>query len=454
MSGRSSIVVLHALTEDSLENVVVRDLLLTDLLRKYGDLVYLNILSFKTDSLMTKFSLLLVSDSVMTRRSSPWWRSIENRILALAQKSDHVAIFVQDDHQFPDEVCQLARKTSAVIFTRLGNVEEIYDGKGYRCHDWPRALSDVDIRRKFRQMVVPWRNRTFDLVARSTRTGPRHGLAGRVKSEAVELVATAAEREGLRVDVSTRQLDFKTGADWWRFLSNSRYTVSRLGGSSRIIRNRHVATFAAAIEQVMDKAPFVDQLKVFNLVSRESRPLLNVSPRFIESAGLNVVQIMHEEGLDADLQPWIHFVPLAKDYSNTPLIVQFMKSNVVPNEIIKAAENHFLNSKKYDAGVWYAKFASFFGLTERPTDDLGIAIVSDLELSRNDFVQERRSRLRIHNEDLSFNWLRTAARQYEIPATAILFPWRSVPTGPLRGQAIGIDGRKTIKSLETPGLEV
>lgn len=428
MKINQRIVVLHALTEQSNPNISVRDVEMASSLRRFGDVVFVNIFAVEPDEIEGRSVLLLVTDSVMTRRSGAAWWSIRKKIDGFSAKCDNIALIVQDDYQFPNRIIKFASKNNATVFTAFPNCDLLYGDSNLETQHWPLMLCDFRLEARLKEFSIPWASRTFDLATRVHHTSIRYGYEGRQKALVASLVGKLAAKQGLIVDVSDRASDRLLGDQWLNFLSKSRFTIGRHGGASRVTRSMRDIFFESSIMRVYSDVSLEAQLNLLNRRSQEVTPMLANSPRILEAAGLEVAQILHETNNSYEMQAWEHYAPLNTDFSNLNQIINFMKSEDGSSMALRC-RHYMFGSEKFKSDVWYAKMAEHFGLCRLPPHCFGVVRNTETEIERGrilralgiDGVQTMRN-----FKDKSFRDIRRSSGS---PSSALIYKWRSLDPG-------------------------
>lgn len=286
-------------------------------------------------------------------------------------------------------------------------------------------MTDERLDMRLREFTIPWENRHLDLATRVNRTSIRYGNEARKKaSVSVQFGAWATEM-GFQVDVSDETGKRFVGNDWWSFLANSRFTVGRPSGASRITRSVRDILYEKAILSVYSSDSFEEQLARFNRRATEVSPMLAESPRYLESSGLLVAQILEGEDQPIGMLPWEHFVPLNSDWSNLSEIGKFMSSTEGLNLATRCREYVF-GAKPLRSEFWYGSMAEHFSLTPLPVGEFGKLSISAAEIARRAAINELVESGMEFGVKFRPKVLRRFLRTTESPATALLYLWKSV----------------------------
>ena len=162
----------------------------------------------------------------------------------------------------------------------------------------------------------PTRKRQLDLVYRATHLPFWYGSHGQLKHRIADVMGPRAVAAGLRTDISTRESDTIVGDAWFDFLASSKAVLGCESGSSVV---DHRGEVRARIQYLLREDPDLD----FEQVARrmpagwDDHPFLAISPRHLESVITRTAQVLVDGNYDGILEPGRHFIPLARDFSNS-----------------------------------------------------------------------------------------------------------------------------------------
>jgi hypothetical protein len=127
-------------------------------------------------------------------------------------------------------------------------------------------------------------------------------------------------------DISYKEKKRLYGCDWINFITSCKTMLGVESGSS-------VFDFSGEIEKKVEQYqlyhPSVSFETIHDLFLKnyEKKIILNqISPRCFEAIALKTVLILYEGSYSGILQPWQHYIPLKKDFSNIKTVVKFIKS--------------------------------------------------------------------------------------------------------------------------------
>jgi len=117
-------------------------------------------------------------------------------------------------------------------------------------------------------------------------------------------------------DISSKSSSFISGSAWWDFIEDSKCVLGSMSGSSNLIRNHEVVDKIRAYQKsnpdagddeiIQNSMPEVDTCNIYEAIS----------PRVIEAAILNSVQILVKGDYSDILKPYHDYMPITGDFLN------------------------------------------------------------------------------------------------------------------------------------------
>lgn len=151
---------------------------------------------------------------------------------------------------------------------------------------------------------------------------------------------------GLKCDISSDTDDRFTGKSWLDFLMRCKAVLGVESGSDIVggrgdMRRQYYKYRLlhpnATEEEILD---FVDQFKG-EITYRA------ISPRIFEAAACGALQVLYEGEYQGIIQPYMHYVPLKRDFSNIEEVIDYIKDDDKRKEIVTRAREDLILSGKY-----------------------------------------------------------------------------------------------------------
>lgn len=187
--------------------------------------------------------------------------------------------------------------------------------------------------------IVAWKNpkphsqRSVDVSYRASKLPANFGSLGRLKSDIAHRFLNLIPSGKMRLDISVETNDMIPGSQWHTFLENSRFCLVTASGSSLLDVNggyrKKVNEFylkypKASFEEIERKCfPGQDGKYVFTAIS----------PRNIEAALAETVQIATPGSYSGLMHPLEHYIPLNEDCSNISDVLVMMADQDVVERI-------------------------------------------------------------------------------------------------------------------------
>jgi hypothetical protein len=222
----------------------------------------------------------------------------------------------------------------------------------------PGYVSDemVATARRVRQ---PEAARQVDVGYRG-RLSPEFLFLGKQALEKYEIALQFRERAaglGLTLDIETDEAKRIYGEPWLAFLGNCRATLGVEAGVS-VFDIDDVAI--PAYERLRQAEPELSPEQVYE---RTVKPYdgvgvyyRTVSPRVFEAAATGTCQILFEGKYSGVVEPWVHYLPLHKDFSNFDEIIRLYRDEEVRRQLVQQAERDLIASGAYSYRHFIAQF--------------------------------------------------------------------------------------------------
>jgi hypothetical protein len=193
------------------------------------------------------------------------------------------------------------------------------------------------------------------------RLGQDKSLIGR------EFVARAAST-GLRCDIAWTEADRIYGEDWYRFLSSSRSTLGTESGAS-------IVDFDGTLQERTDAYLAAKPSATFEEVEREilapfegNAVIEAISPRVFEAAALGTAMVNFPGRYSDVIEPWVHYVPLEKDFSNFDDVVSAIRDDAVLEQLAARAHADLVASGRYSLDTFVREFDREIETRVRPVE--------------------------------------------------------------------------------------
>jgi hypothetical protein len=174
-----------------------------------------------------------------------------------------------------------------------------------------------------------------------------------------------ANRSGLRLDLATGEGDRLYGDDWYRFMANCRCVLGVESGVSAFDLEDEV--FNEWLERVARNEP-VGLADLASLPRWEDVVYYRtISPRHFEAAALRVCQVLYEGRYSGALEPMVHYIPLAKDFSNLDQALELIRDPDVRRELTENAYRDLIAS-----GAW--SYGRMVRSVDQTLDAAGMAV--------------------------------------------------------------------------------
>lgn len=192
----------------------------------------------------------------------------------------------------------------------------------------------------------PFSKRAITIGYRARRPPYWLGRLGQEKITIGLRTKELAAARGIATDISVEEADRVYGDHWLEFLKNCCATLCVESGSSVVdfsgdtearVEAAVLANSALSFEDVLPLLDGVDGKLVINCIS----------PRIFEMAACRTLIIAHPGEYSGMIEPWVHYVPLEKDFSNFDEVCTVLEDSARCEEITARAYDDLIASRAY-----------------------------------------------------------------------------------------------------------
>ncbi|MEM7359283.1 MAG: hypothetical protein AAF431_09310 [Pseudomonadota bacterium] len=173
------------------------------------------------------------------------------------------------------------------------------------------------------------------------------GSTGMLKRNIAHIVDQSAREQGLSTNIRIGSEHFIKGDDWNRFLRRCRYVIGVPSGSSVLDKSGDIeAQLAARLRE----NPKVEENLLYREIveSCDGSLLLEVlSPRHFEAILNGCGQILIESDYNGVLVPWVHYLPLKRDFSNLQEIMALAADEELRLTMVRNSQRDIVSSQQY-----------------------------------------------------------------------------------------------------------
>lgn len=283
--------------------------------------------------------------------SPPFYRFLER-----STESYKICVWQDECYNFKQREAFLNRHKIDCVYSCLQPkyFDEVYYS---RCPSVKKVLPTLTgyvsegMVKKSSQFAKPYEQRTIDVGYRARPTPTYLGLGGLEKMEVAENFQQHAKGSGLHLDIKFEEADRLYGDHYWRWLGNLKAILGvESGGSIFDLENevwdeyhRRLGRKANIRNYVLpyDKMPPELMKKWERKINYRA-----ISPRYFEAAAFGICQVLYPGEYNGILKPWVHYLPLERDFLNFHQIIKLMRSEK-GQSVIADARRDLIESGKY-----------------------------------------------------------------------------------------------------------
>ena len=309
----------------------------------YSDIKYLN-----TDLDLTFFDIIVVHYSVRL----PFGQLNRFDIEKLKSFPGIKALFVQDEY---DKVAVTKSIIKEVCFDIVFSVvpeksiDKIYPPSEFSNTKFVNCLTgyvpeslleDIVLSTKTseRKLTVAYRGRMLPI---------KYGRLGQDKSLIGKRVKDYCLERNIYCDIEWDESARIYGRDWYTFLSSAKSFLGSESGSNVFDWS---GTLGEEVDQFCKDNPGATYAEIYQQLIQpiEKDGLMNqVSPRIFEMIAAKTVMVLLEGEYSGIIKPYIHYIPIKKDYSNLDEVFEFLSDDVLVDGMVEKAFQDIVLSGKY-----------------------------------------------------------------------------------------------------------
>jgi hypothetical protein len=348
-----------------------------------------------------KVDIVIVTQELLALRNFPIWEVVKKRMQPLIESSTLRVAMPQDDYTMSESLDRfLVDCKFTHVFTPLTrDLDQIYPNAINADIKFEEALTgyfEADHWDLTRQFVVPFREREIDLGQRVVLLSPHFGMSANRKGRIAIEMAKMASQRGFTCDVSTDPNEVFIGNEWWKFLGNIRYTISRKGGASIADPRGYLGDRARRLELRYPNISYEELAKKLKIATKKEGDFSAISPRLFEASAMGVCQILDEDEYIGEIEPWVHYIPLKNDFENIDEVIRAMGDFEKSESMANAAATALISSGRYTYEFFVKEMLKKLDCLVLPKS-LGLNL-SDLDEVQDEIIKSKRENLR-HVQD-------------------------------------------------------
>lgn len=202
--------------------------------------------------------------------------------------------------------------------------------------------------------------RSIDVSYRASKLPPNFGSIGQLKWEIADRFLNAVgSSHNLMLDISVNPKDMIAGLKWHEFVENSRFCLATPSGSSILDPYNNIRKSVNQFLVRKPKAEFTEiEEACFPGVDRD-KIFVALSPRNIEAALAETVQIATPSSYSNLMIPIEHFIPLNEDCSNIKDVMSMMRDRSLVLNIRKKCKDSILSEYRLRRSVIVNEIINF-----------------------------------------------------------------------------------------------
>jgi hypothetical protein len=173
------------------------------------------------------------------------------------------------------------------------------------------------------------------------------GHAAHEKTILSEKILKNFEDKGLNLDVSSNPRDRIYGEDWLSFMKSGKCVIGLEGGASIFDFDGSIEKKVKKYQSKNPKSNYENIHKQF-LSSYEDKVYYRmITPRSFEAIAMKTVQVLYPGKYSGILEPWRHYIPINRDFSNLNEVINAIKNDEFLQKMANQAYCEIIKSRNY-----------------------------------------------------------------------------------------------------------
>lgn len=208
--------------------------------------------------------------------------------------------------------------------------------------------------------IKPYQERTIDVGYRARKLNASYGRPGFEKKDIAQKFIAYSKNSSLITDISLDSKDRLWGDTWYNFLNNCKAVLGTESGAGFLDFDNK------KMNEINKNYPHDINEQELCLIEKKYYPYQNVpeiraiSPRVFEAAALKNLQILYEGSYSNILEPWLHYVPLKKDFSNFDQVLNILINPDKAEAIIEKCYLDLVASNKWNYQTYVKSLDKIF----------------------------------------------------------------------------------------------
>lgn len=190
--------------------------------------------------------------------------------------------------------------------------------------------------------------RHIDIGYRTTGLPPAwYGRHAMLKAQIADEFLVACCNSKLILDINPSESGTISNDSWYDFLGNCRYTIGTEGGTSILDYDGSIKSVTESYLKSCPNATFTE-IERHCFPNKDGQfPGYALSPRHLEACLTRTAQILVKGEYSGVLKPWVHYIPLEKDFSNIAEVISLLNNEEIRLDLVNRCYSDIVLSGKY-----------------------------------------------------------------------------------------------------------
>ncbi|GAB4172306.1 MAG: hypothetical protein Fur006_01010 [Coleofasciculaceae cyanobacterium] len=270
---------------------------------------------------------------------------------ALSEYRGFKVLFIQDEYDMTETARNWMEKLGiGAVFTCVPEqyIELVYPSFRFPSVEFIQTLTGwVPIYLEKNTQFKPLSERKYLIGYRGRPLPYWYGNLAREKLIIGQRMRQICEERGIASDIEWEEGKRIYGDSWYEFIGNCKALLGTESGSNVFDDYGHIRK---DIQIALQDNPEItyEEVHAQYLAEHDGKVRMNqISPKIFEAIALKTALVLFEGSYSEIIQPYIHYIPLKKDFSNVDKVLRLLDDDRYLEELTERAYQDIINSGKY-----------------------------------------------------------------------------------------------------------
>ncbi len=266
-------------------------------------------------------------------------------------------LFKQDENHMTDKLLKFVKKQKFDLILTIWDVDtakKVYRDSISEDTEFMQYLTGY-VPSEYKLFDFCSDNRRYDVGYRGSVHPATFGTLCYEKEIIGKLFIDNTRKYDLKMNISSAEEDRIMGDKWLEFIGDCRAVLGTESGSWIVDID---GAARKSVRRYMRKNKNASKEDIVNFLKKYEQGIhyCAISPRHFEAAACRTLQVMFEGEFQGIFKPWIHYVPLKRDFSNIEEVIACIRDDKRRKEITDNAFRDIILNDDYSFDAFVRKY--------------------------------------------------------------------------------------------------